>query len=296
MDYKGIIKSQKIRFKILKFLSFIPDSLMLKLQYRIKLGRKLYLNNPKRYTEKLQWYKLYYRNPIMTQCADKYEVRQYIKDKGLEHILNKLYGVYNSSNEITFEDLPNKFVIKTTNGSGTNVICKDKRSIDTDLIRKNLNEWLSRDFFNAGREWAYKEIKPRIIVEEYFEDNSNLYDGINDYKFMCFNGKVKYIVFDVDRYKNHKRNIYKANWSYLDVSTDHANIGDIIPRPDGLDEMLKVANLLAQDFPFVRVDLYWINSRVYFGELTFYPWAGYVKFSPDEFDFILGKCFVLPEL
>ncbi|MGG4197536.1 ATP-grasp fold amidoligase family protein [Peribacillus frigoritolerans] len=294
MDYKKIIKNKELRFKILHYLKFVPDSLMLKLQYRMKMGRKLNWKDPKRWTEKLQWYKKYYRTPLMTQCADKLEVREYIKSKGLESILNKLYAVYESADQFNLDLLPNKFVIKTTNGSGTNILCKDKSQLLPDKVKQSLNDWMYRDNFSVGREWSYKDIVPKIIVEEYLEDKSNPFDGINDYKFICFNGKAKFIVLDVDRNIDHKRNIYDADWNFIDVSTDSPNFGDTVPKPEGLDEMLRVANILASDFPFVRVDLYWVNGTVYFGELTFYPWTGYVQFDPDEFDFILGEEFQLP--
>ncbi|MFC9597776.1 ATP-grasp fold amidoligase family protein [Peribacillus butanolivorans] len=293
MDYRKIIKSKEMRFKILHYLRFIPDSLMLKLQYRMKMGRKLNLKNPQRWTEKLQWYKLYYRTPLMTQCADKHDVREYIKSKGLEDILNKLYAVYDSADQFILDSLPQKFVIKTTNGSGTNILCKRKSQLQLDKVKQSLNEWMSRDNYSVGREWSYKGIVPRIIVEEYLEDKNNSFDGINDYKFICFNGRAKYIVFDVDRHIEHKRNIYDTDWNFIDINTDYPNFGDCVSRPEGLDEMLRVANILAADFPFVRVDLYWVNGKVYFGELTFYPWTGYVQFDPDEFDIILGEQFIL---
>ncbi|MCY9140976.1 ATP-grasp fold amidoligase family protein [Peribacillus frigoritolerans] len=293
MDYRKIIKSKEMRFRILHYLRFIPDSLMLKLQYRMKMGRKLNLKKPKRWTEKLQWYKLYYRTPLMTQCADKHDVREYIKSKGLEDILNKLYAVYSSADQFKLDSLPQKFVIKTTNGSGTNILCKDKKQLNLNNVKQSLNEWMSRDNYSVGREWSYKGIVPKIIVEEYLEDKKNPFDGINDYKFICFNGRAKYIVFDVDRHIDHKRNIYDTDWKFIDINTDYPNFGDCVSRPEGLDEMLRVANILASDFPFVRVDLYWVNGKVYFGELTFYPWTGYVQFDPDEFDFILGDQFIL---
>ncbi|MGO4961248.1 ATP-grasp fold amidoligase family protein [Jeotgalibaca porci] len=296
MDYRKIIKNKETRFKILHYLRVIPDSWMVKFQYKIKMGRKLDLKNPKRYTEKLQWYKVYYRDPLLTKCADKYEVRKYIKLKGLNDILVDLYAVYEYPNQIKLDELPERFVIKTTNGSGTNILCKDKSTLSLDQIKSDIAVWLKRDNYAVGREWSYKGIKPKIIIEEYLEDNDNKFDGINDYKFLCFNGKPKYIVLDVDRNIGHKRNIYDVDWNYIDVSTDHENFGDVVPKPDGYEEMLKVAKILAEDFPFVRVDLYYVNMKVYFGELTFYPWTGYVQFEPDKFDYILGDELVLPNI
>lgn len=294
VDYKSIIKNKELRLKILDLLSFIPDPCMLKQQYRLKLGRKLNLKNPQRFTEKIQWYKLNYRNPIMTICSDKYNVREYIESKGLSNILNKLYAVYDDVDAIDLDSLPDKFVLKTTNGSGTNIFCRDKSDFSLKEAKKYLKEWLKRNNFSAGREWSYKNIKPKIIAEELLEDQNNQFDGINDYKFLCFNGEAKYIILDVDRFVDHKRNIYDVEWNFINVSTDKPNLNNSILKPDGLDEMLNIASTLAEDFPFVRVDLYWVNNRVYFGELTFYPWSGYVQFEPDEFDFVLGKQFKLP--
>lgn len=293
--YKKIFRSQKLRHGILKLLSFVPDKPMIKLQYRIKMGKKLDLKDPKAFTEKLQWYKLYYRKPEMTKCADKHLVRKYLAQKGYGDLSCKEYGVYDSPEQIKYNELPDKFVIKTTNGSGTNIICKSKNDLDIAKIADELKSWLKRDCYGLGREWAYKNIKPRIVIEEFLEDKENVYDGINDYKFMCFNGKVECVVFDADRYVGHKRSIYDADWNYIDVGTDCEKLGDVVPKPEGFDEMKKIAEDLSKDFPFVRVDLYWLNHRAYFGELTFYPWTGYVVFDPDSFDLELGKSFVLPK-
>ena len=293
--YKKIFRSQKLRHFILTVLRFVPDKWMIKLQYRIKTKRKLNLKNPQSYTEKLQWYKLFYRDPLMTRCADKHEVREYLSERGYADLPCKEYGVYDKAENIDFDELPDRFVLKTTNGSGTNIICKDKRTFDYQAAVAEMRRWLKRDCYALGREWAYKDIVPKIIAEEFLEDNENKYDGINDYKFICFNGKVCYIVFDADRYVGHKRSIYDANWNYLDIGTDCDKLGDVVPRPDGFEEMKKVAEDLSKDFPCVRVDLYWVNRRVYFGELTFYPWTGYVVFEPIEFDFEMGEKFILPE-
>ena len=296
MDYKKIIRSRKIRFKILNFLSFIPDKTMIKIQYRMKTGRKLNLKNPQRFTEKLQWYKLNYRNPIMHQCVDKYEVRKYVKSKGLEDILNELYGIYNSTKEIDYSKLPNKFVLKTTAGGGGNntIICEDKQKYDINKNNKMIDEWLRINTKKSvSREWAYEGLNNRIIIERILEGNDDNLSGINDYKFFCYNGKVEYIVFDGDRYVKHKRNFYDKDWNYIDIDTDCDKMGDSIEKPKMLEEMKKVAEKLAEDFPFVRVDLYCINNKIYFGELTFYPWGGYVKYNPDEFDYELGKKFEL---
>ncbi|MFW6016721.1 MAG: ATP-grasp fold amidoligase family protein [bacterium] len=292
--YKKIVRNQNTRFKLLGLLKWVPDKTMIKIQYRMKTGRKLNINKPKRYTEKIQWYKLYYKNPIFTQCADKYRVRKYVRSKGLGDILNRLYGVYENIEEINFDKLPKKFVIKTINGSGTNIFCKDKDNLDIDYVNKRLKNFFMRSSVSAGREWCYYNISQKIIIEEFLEDENNPGKSINDYKFLCFNGQVKYIVLDVDRFTNHKRNFYDVNWKYLKVDSDCSTYGDIVKKPAALEDMIDVANKLAEKLPAVRVDLYWVNGRIYFGEMTFYPWSGYVNFNPDEFDFVLGNEFELP--
>ena len=291
MNYKNYIKSQEIRFRILSILKFIPDSIAIRLQYYIKTSRLPNLNNPKRFTEKIQYYKLFYNKPLLTKCADKYLVRDYIKSKRLQNILNDLYGVYNNADDIPFELLPNKFIIKTTNGSGMNLICKDKSNLNFTKVRKQLDYWLSIDMYSLGREWCYKNIKPKIIIERLLEDSDNPFNGINDYKFLCFNGQAKYVWLDVDRQESHKRNFYDLDWNYIDIESDHPSFGDCVEKPKNLDMMIKIANRLSSKFPFVRVDLYSIKSKIYFGELTFYPCTGYLSFKPDDFDYKLGEEF-----
>lgn len=292
MDYKKILKSQSLRFKILNLLSWVPDKIMLKIQYKIKTGRKLNLKNPKRFTEKIQWYKLNYRNPLMKQCVDKYEVRNYIKYKSEGTILNKLYGVYNNPDEINFDKLPKNFVIKTTSGSGGQniIICDDKQKLDIKKTKLILKKWLKLNPKKSfGREWAYQETKNKIIIEKKLEGNNENLSGINDFKFFCYHGKVKYIVFDGDRYIKHKRAFFNEKWEYLNIQSDCDKLDNIVSKPKKLNEMIRIAEKLSDDFPFVRVDLYNIKEQIFFGEMTFYPWAGYVKFQPDEFDYILGE-------
>lgn len=297
MNYKKIFKSQQLRFIILRGLSFVPDSLMLKLQYKIKMNRYLCLKNPKRFTEKLQYYKAFYRDELMGQCVDKFEVRQFVKLKGLSSILNELYCVSSSFSEIDFNKLPCRFVMKTTDGGGGEnvVICKDKSKLNFPKLHKQFDQWKNKKDINAGREWAYTQMKDsKIIIEKYLENEENPEAGISDYKIFCFNGKPSVIVLDIDRFIGHKRNFYTTDWINLHVSSDCPTFDREIPRPENLDEMLKVAATLSSDFPFVRVDLYNINKKIIFGEMTFYPWSGYVQFDPDKYDFIWGEEFKLP--
>lgn len=294
MNYKYIFKNQSLRFRILKALSFIPDSIMLRLQYFVKLNRLPNIKKPKRYTEKLQKYKIDYRDLKMSICVDKFEVRGYVKSKGLQCILNDLYGVYNSASEIKWNNLPKSFVLKTTDGTGGQnvILCLEKEMLNISNVSREVDSWLNKKNINAGREWAYTQMKSsRIIAEKLLVNRKNPEAGINDYKIICFKGKPKVIIVDVDRYIGHKRNFYDCEWNYLGVESDCCSFGDKLPKPKNLDRMLEVASILSEDFPHVRVDLYDIDDKIIFGELTFYPWSGYVQFTPDSFDYELGKDF-----
>lgn len=293
VDYKKILKNQQIRMNILKFLKFIPDKQMLKIQYKIKFGRNLDFKNCHTFTEKIQKYKISYRNPILHKCVDKIDVKQYIREKGLANILIPTICVADEFSEINRDNLPNEFIIKTSNGSQTNIICKNKDLFDFSRAADLYEDWLKRDYYIAGREWAYKDLKPRILIEELLDNSNGNFVGIEDYKFLCFNGHVEYIVVDVDRDTVHKRNIYNLEWENLEIGTDCPKIDRYIEKPSKLSEMIDIAERLSEDFPFVRVDLYQVKEKVYFGELTFYPWSGYVNFSPEKFDLLLGKNFII---
>lgn len=296
MDYKKILKTSAARKKVLDFMKFIPDFIMLPFQYKIKLGRKLDLKNPQRFTEKLQWYKMNYRNPIMHQCVDKYLAREYVKSKGFEDILIPLIGHYKSVDEIVWEDLPNEFVMKTTHGGGgLNVlVCYDKQLLDESDIKRKFKFSSKPVASNTlGREWAYYGLIPNIVVEKLLVNEKNPKAGVNDYKFFCYSGVPKYVVVDVDRYIGHKRNFYDMNWKNLHIESDCPASDKKIDKPENFNDMVRIAAKLSEEFPFVRVDLYNCKGRVYFGELTFYPWSGYVQYKPDYFDFELGKDFKL---
>lgn len=292
--YKKIIKSQKLRFALLLVLKVVPDKLMLKLQYWVKFRRKLNLKNPKRFTEKIQWYKLYYKNDIMPICSDKYAVREYIKSKGLERTLVDLYAVYKKPEDIKFDELPEKFVMKLSNGSGTNLICRDKSTLDRNEVIKQFKWFERKAKVNAGREWPYSKAQPVIVAEQLLEDESHINNAVNDYKIFCYDGKPTYVICISDRYSdkcNHL--VYDTNWNKINVVSEGANLDADVPKPETLQEMLNIAAKLSEDFPFARIDLYTVGDKVYFGEITFYPWSGYMEFEPDEFDFVLGEEFIL---
>lgn len=294
MNYKKIFNSRSFRQKFLKMFSFIPDKPMLKLQYFIKFDRWPNLKNPTRYTEKILLYKLYYRNPIMHTCVDKYRVKEYIKSKKLNVNVADLYGVWENAKDIDLATLPEKFVIKTNDGGGANnvIICTDKNKLNWEETVKEINSWLDMKNTNPGREWAYTGIpKSVIIAEELLENTDNPDAGIEDFKFFCFNGKPFFIQHDGDRLLDHRKNYYDLHWNNLHLQTDYDNFEKEAPKPDNLDEMAALASELSKEFPHVRVDFYSIGGKIYFGELTFYPYSGYVEFKPDEFDITLGSQF-----
>lgn len=294
--YKKIIKSKKLRFKIISLFGFLPDKTMLKLQYRIKCGRKLDLKTPKRYTEKIQWYKLFYRNPVMQQCADKYLVRKYVESKGLKHTLNELYAVFETPQDIDFDVLPSKFVLKLSNGSSTNLLVKDKSALDLDETKKKFDDFLKQSGTSAGREWVYKNnASPVIVAEKLLENPMDPNSDIRDYKILCFNGKPEYIICVDGRYTDHYCHVvYDTDWMKQNVVIGDSSAEAEYERPETLDEMLECAATLSEEFPAARVDFYSISGKIYFGEITFFPWSGYMKFTPDDFDLMLGEKFVLP--
>ena len=300
MDYKKIIKSRETRLRILRTLDFIPDKTMIKMQYFIKTGRRLNLKNPQRYTEKLQWYKLYYRDPLMQQCADKYDVREYVRSKGLGYILNECYGVYERVEDIDFDSLPDQFVLKDTLGGGGNsiIICKDKATFDFENAKKQMQKWLSIDSNkkNEGREWVYQGRKHRIIIEKYIESNPSE-GGLVDYKFFCFNGEPKYLYVIADRILGQIAGIgiFNVNFELLSViRTDERPLERNIEKPKNFDEMIEIAKILSEDFLHARIDLYNLNGSIIFGETTFFTGSGYMGFIPDNFDKIIGNAFILP--
>lgn len=301
MNYKKIIKSKKARLTILKYLSFVPDKAMLRLQYRIKMGRKLNLKNPQRFSEKLQWYKLSYRDPLMIQCVDKYDVRAYVESKGLGHLLNECYGVFDRVEDIDFDALPNQFVLKDTLGSGGTsvIIIKDKNTVDMDSVKVQLHEWVNENhrIRSGGREWPYYSGKKhRIFIEEYLAPNSNQ-NSLIDYKFMCFNGKVfiLYVLADRDMGNSAAEGIFDTYFNKLPYyELAERRLEQAIEKPEGFEQMLKYAETLSEEFPHARIDLYNHNNIVRFGEITFYDSCGYLLYEPDEFDFIMGEAFVLP--
>jgi len=257
-------------------------------------GKYPNIKNPQTFSEKQQWLKLYYHNPLMIQCADKIEVRNFITAKGYAHILNKVLATYTSIKEFNVNVLPNKFVLKASHGSGWNLIVKDKTTVNWFVWKKIMNSWLKNNIFWPGREWPYKHMKQRIVCEAYLEDESGL---LMDYKVFCFNGTPTFIQANKGRdTKKHAQNFYDKNWELLPFGKDLTPLPEVhIPKPVSLDKMVTIASDLSQDFPFVRVDFYEVNGNPIFGELTFFPKSGLPDFIPIEYDIKIGKMLNLPK-
>lgn len=274
----------------------IPSFLWLKVEYFINLNRNLNIINPKTYNEKLQWLKLYDRKPIYTQLVDKFEVRKYIKNIIGENYLIPLIGVWNEFDEINFEKLPNQFVLKPTHTSGNVFICKDKTSINLVNLKREINGWLKRNYFWEHREWPYKNVKPRIICEILLEQKDG--DELRDYRFFCFNGEPKFITvdFSITDKKKTRRNIYDLDWNLLDVEISYPKEKKIVVvKPNKLEEMISLSRRLSANIPHSRIDFYYIENKVIFGEITFYHQSGMGKIYPTEFDLIMGSWIQLPE-
>lgn len=270
-------------------LDWLPDDIYLKLRYRATFNRKLNLKNPERFTEKLQWLKLYDRKPEYTMMVDKYEVKKYVSNLiGEEYIIPTL-GVWNTFDEIDFDKLPNAFVLKCTHDSGGLVICKDKKRFNKEAARKKIEMSLKHDYYLWGREWPYKNVKPRIIAEQFMMDSKT--EDLRDFKFFCFGGQVKCFKVDFDRFIEHHAN-------YYDEKSNMLNFGEVICPPDYnkkielpecISEMEKLAQELSAGHPFLRADFYDVDGKIYFGEMTFYPASGFGKFTDDKWDKLLGS-------
>lgn len=278
-----------------KLLYSLNDEKYLKLMYRLKMKKKLDLTNPETFNEKLQWLKLHNRKDIYTELVDKYETKKIVsKIIGEEYVIPSI-GIYNSFDEIDFSIIPNQFVIKCTHDSGGLVIVKDKDKIDMKQVKKIIDRSLKRNYYYSSREWPYKNVKPRILIEEYKEDQE--LGELRDYKIYAFNGKCDYLMLCFDRYKNDTKFIYfDKNWNMKkEFSKDGIKYGDTIQvkKPKNLDKMFEFASILSKDIPFVRVDFYEVNGKLYFGELTFYPSGGFDNTRTKACQEYLDKALVI---
>ena len=264
-----------------------------KVKFYYKNNKRLNLHNPVEFMDKIQWLKLYYYTENYGYLVDKYEVREFIKERIGEKYLNKFIDVFYTINEINFENLPNQFALKGTHGSGYNIIVDDKSKLNWEKAKVKLLKFLNSDYSKKNEENIYKALIPKIVVEEYLSDLNDNY--IIDYKFFCFHGKAKYVwvkTFHDGKYRNC---YYDLNWNKINDDSNKKNYLEIdIPIPENLDEMINISNKLSEDYIFVRVDLYSIKMKVYFGELTFFPWGGKERLTVDRFNKEFGDLIQLP--
>lgn len=270
---------------------FLSDKTYLSIKFKYIFGRKIDWDNPKTFNEKLQWLKVYNRNPQYTELVDKYEVKKYISKVLSEQYVIPTLGIWDSFDEIDFDSLPDQFVLKCTHDSGGLVVCKDKKKLDVEEARRKINQSLQNNYYDSGREWPYKNVKPRIIAEQYMADN------LRDYKLFCFDGVPRMTLVCSERFTKDglKEDFYDEAWNHLDVQRPtHGNSTLPIQRPKQYELMKELAAKLSEKMPFARIDFYEIDEKVYFGEITFFPASGFEEFKPEEWDLKLGEWIKLP--
>lgn len=288
-NYRNLILAEK------GFYNWMRDEKYIKMMFNARMGYPLNLEEPKTFNEKLQWLKLYDHNPLYPKLVDKYEVKNYVADLiGDQYIIPTL-GVWDRFEDIDFNSLPDQFVLKCTHDSGGLVICKDKDKFDYKVAKRKIEKYMKRNYYYHGREWPYKHVKPRILVEKYMEDGRK---ELNDYKVHNFPCGPKVILVCRDRFKESglTEDFYTEDWKHLDIKREnHPNSQNQTERPGKLQEMLELSDRLAKDIPFLRTDFYTIEDKIYFGELTFYPASGFSKFIPNEWDMTFGKWIRIPD-
>jgi hypothetical protein len=277
-----------------RLLQLLPDAAYVRLLYRKFHGRWPDLRRPRTFDEKLQWYKLHHRDPLMTTLSDKYAVRGWLESRGYGHLLNELYGVFDRPEEIDPAALPERFVIKATHGSNMNIICRRRADLDWDACLAAMRRWLRSDYYLSGRQWAYKGIRPRLVCEKYLENEE--FGELLDYKFYCCGGRPEVLWVCSGRYSKRglAYNVYDMEWNRIPVFKGRPAGELAVEKPANFGAMVATAGELCGSFPFIRVDLYSIAGRLLFGEFTFYPDSGTVPFTPSHYDLFFGDLFVLP--
>jgi len=279
---------KKVVYFILRLLNaFLSDKIYLKILYRIRIGKKLNLKKPAKFTEKLQWLKLHERSELLTLVADKYKVREYIaKEIGSEFLI-PLIGVYDKFGDINFNKLPEKFILKANHGSGWNILCTDKNKFDIKKARNKFNLWMKTNAYWSGRSWEYKNIKPRIVCEEFMSNPGEV--GMADYKIHCFNGTPTFIQMISNRSTGSpNESFYDANWKLQNFTLTYPLHKKKLMKPAKLSKMLEIAKILSANFKYARVDLY-VNKNIFFGEITLRPASGMDNFTPKSYDEKLGS-------
>lgn len=273
----------------------VTNEKLIKRDFRKILGREVDLENPTKFNDKLQWLKLNWFDLEAIKCADKFEVRQFIEERIGQEYLNKLYGVYESVDEINIDILPSSFVLKGTHGSGFNIVCRDKSKMNWHQEFKKMRRWLKTNYYLQNREWVYKDIKPRIICEKFIEQENG--EELRDYRFFCFNGEPKFIAvdFSITNKKNTRRNLYDLKWNLMSQEISYPKeLSITVNKPEKLDEMIDLSKKLSSSFPHARVDFYYIKEKIIFGEITFFHQSGMGKIKPLEFEDEMGSWLQLP--
>ena len=276
------------------FFDWMSDRAFLKLAYVIRMRKILNLKNPKSFNEKLNWLKLYDRKPLYTTLVDKLAVKEYVANKiGAEYIIPTI-SIWNDFDEIDLDKLPESFVLKWNHDSSSVYLCKDKMLFDWNAARVKLKERKSFNMFSFAREWPYKSVVPKIFAEKFMEDNT--LKELRDYKIFCFNGRVEFFKIDINRFTNHRANYYDKELNLLPFHEKYipCDQNQVISIPSSIYEMFKLAEILAQDIPFIRIDFYDVNNCIYFGEMTFFPAAANGILDPEEWDLIIGNLLKLP--
>lgn len=278
-----------------KVMEKLPDKIFIQIKYLYIFKRVINLNHPKTFNEKLQWLKLYDRKMIYTNLVDKIAVKEYVKNRLKEDCIIPTLAIFDNVEDIDINTLPSQFVLKTNHDSGSVIRCKDKANFDIENAKIRLKKALNRDYSIHSREWPYKNISRKILVEKYMIDES--FEELIDYKVFCFNGEPKFIQLDYDRYTNHGRTIYDIDWNILPVTYRYKhNENKYFNRPEELNKILEYSRELSKSIPFVRVDFYIVKNQVYFGEMTLYPLSGFGKFKPEIYDIKFGEFLNLNEV
>lgn len=292
--YSNILRVVAKLFKMVAPL-IKSDSFYLKVRYYCKFQKSLSLENPRTYSEKLQWLKIHDRKPLYTQMVDKIEAKKYVASIIGEEFIIPTIAEYDSVEEINWDKLPNQFVLKCTHDSGGIVVCKDKSKLDIDKAKDKLRKGLAKSYYYENREWPYKDCKHRLICEEYMVDESGY--ELKDYKWFCFDGEPKALFIATDRgnpNEDTKFDFFDADFNHLPIKNGHPNATKVIAKPAGFEKMKELAAILSKGMPQLRVDFYDINGKIYFGELTFFHWSGLMPFQPEEWDEKFGSWIKLP--
>ena len=286
IDYRNIIRNRELRLKLINLLRFIPDEPYLKMVYRIKTGKKLNLKHPKTFCDKLNWLKLHDIHPEYTRLVDKVAVREHLKEVLGEDIGIPLLGVWEHYDDIDFDALPDKFVLKCNHDSGSVKVITDKAYMDHAALRRFYEGRLIQNPYILGREYPYRDVPPRIYAEQFMIPEGD--SDINDYKFFCFDGKPEILFVATERSTDCRFDFFDMDFRHLDIENIHPQSDRPIPCPASFGQMKELATRLSRGMKFVRIDLYEINGRVYFSEYTIYHAGGFWPMAPMEWEYRLG--------